>query len=83
MKIKRFSSRMVKDKDKLFIECECVDRHALISLEYLKDFDEFNLEFYRKYSFKRKKEVDGLIFSKDQAKQIIEYLENKLKEVSS
>ncbi len=70
---------MVKDKDKLFIECECVERHAILTIEFLENFDEFNLDFYRKYPFKRKKEIYGLIFSKDQAKQIIEYLQNKCK----
>ena len=71
---------MVKDKDKLFIECECVDRDNIITIEYLKCYDEFCLNFYRLYAFKRKKEIYSLIFSKDQAKQIIEYLQNKIKD---
>ncbi|KKL13106.1 hypothetical protein LCGC14_2529060 [marine sediment metagenome] len=70
---------MVKNKDTLFIECECVNRHAILTIDFLEKFDEFNLDFYRKYPFKQKKEIDGLVFSKDQAKRIIEYLQNKLK----
>ncbi len=64
---------MVKDKDKLFIECECVNRHAILTIEFLENRDEFNLDFYRKYPFKRKKEIDGLIISIDQAQQIVEF----------
>lgn len=71
---------MVKDKDKLFIECECADRCALLTIEYLKCYEKFYLEFYRKYSFKRKKEIYGLEFTKDQAQAIIEYFQKKLKD---
>ena len=72
---------MVKDKDKLFIECECADRHAILTIEFLENFDEFNLDFYRKYPFKRKRVIDSIIFSIDQAQQIVEFLHNKLIEV--
>ncbi len=71
---------MVKDKDKLFIECECADRCALLTFEYLKCYEIFSLEFYRKYSFKHKKEIYGLTFTKDQAQYIIEYLQKKLED---
>jgi len=80
MKMKRFEIKMVKDKDKLFIECECADRCALLTIEYLKCYEKFYLEFYRKYSFKHKKEIYDLKFTKDQAQAIIEYFQKKLKD---
>lgn len=68
---------MVKDKDKVFIECECADRCSIITLEYLEDYNEFNLNLYRLYSFKRKKEIYGVTFSKVHAEEIIEYLQKR------
>jgi len=71
---------MVKDKDKLFIECECADRCSIFTLEYLKCYEKFDLEFYRKYSFRRKKEIFDLIFTKDQAQSIIEFFQKERKD---
>ena len=64
----------MKDKNKLVIECECADRHGLITLEYLDNFDEFCLNFYRLYHFKRKKELGEVIIGKDQAKEMINFM---------
>lgn len=68
---------MPKDEDKIFVECECVDRHSVLSLEYLEDYDEFALVFYRRYFFKKRKEVDSLIIGKKQAQQIIDFLQKE------
>ena len=72
---------MVKDKDKLFIECECVDRCTILTIEFLDDFDIFNLNLYRIYAFNNKKEIYEFNLSQDQAKHLIEYLQKKLKTI--
>ena len=72
---------MVKDKDKLFIECETADRSAILTIEFLDDFDILNLNLYRIYAFNHKKEIYGFNLSQDQAEHLIEYLQKKLKTI--
>lgn len=68
---------MIKDKDKLIIECECIGRCSIAILEYIEDFKEFSFALYRAYPFKRKKEIYDLLFTKNNAQYIIEWFQKK------
>ena len=70
----------MEDKNKITIECKCINRHGLIVIEYLEEFDEFSLDFYRKYAFRRKKEIEGIIFEKEQAREMVNFLIRKVNE---
>ena len=69
---------MILNEDKVVIECTCANRCSHIIIEQFEG--DFILSVFRKYSFKRKKEVSELIFDKSQAQQIIDYLQRKIKE---
>ena len=69
---------MILNEDKVVIECTCANRCSNIIIEQFEG--DFILNVFRKYSFKRKKEVSELIFDKYQAQQIIDYLQRKIKE---
>ena len=61
---------MIENEDKIFIECECIDRCAIFEIEYYKELDYYSLSVYSKTGYWKKRHnklLYSITITKDQA----------------